>query len=549
MGRKKDKIRWKVLLPPWIVVVAMLVLNLTDYEMFVTVMDTAIHWILERFAWMLNSVSLASLLLVLVVYFSPIGKVRFGGSRARPMIGYKNYIWIVLCTVMGAGLMLWACAEPITHIHNPPVNVTQGPLSGEAILWAMENIFLEWTFTPMAIYALAGILFAFVFYNMQEPFSIGSMLVPLLGRERTGRWMTAIDGVCLFCICLGMASTLGSGILLVIEGVVRVTGGAVAADAKSWGICGAVIIVCFILSASSGLKRGITYLSTLNSWAYLIIGVFIFLAGPTTYILNLSVEGFGAYISDFFKLSLWTSTAAGDGWSLQWPQFYWCMYFTWMPLSAVFLGKISRGYTVRETLGAVFLIPSLFSVVWMALFSGTSIKFELDGAGIGAAMERSGIAAVAYEVLEQMPFAVIIVPVFLLTAFMSYVTSADSNTNAMASLCTAGLTEEDTESPVGLKVFWGATVGVLCLIMLIAFNINGMKMLADIGGFFSCFLMVLFMGSAWKIIRDPAKYDRHREDYDEQGRPLPSIRLPIRDDLPERTGGEREYDREEKDRK
>lgn len=546
---KRDKIRWQVLLPPWIVVVVMLVLNLTDADVFVLVMDTVIHWILERFAWMLNSVSLAALILVLVVYLSPIGKVRFGGSQARPMIRYTNYIWIVLCTVMGAGLMLWACAEPITHIHNPPVNVTQGALSGEAILWAMENIFLEWTFTPMAIYALAGILFAFVFYNMKEPFSIGSMLIPLLGRERTGRWMAVIDCVCLFGICLGMASTLGSGILLVIEGVVRVTGGAVAADAKSWGICGAVIIVCFILSASSGLKKGITYLSTLNSWSYLIIGVFVFLAGPTFYILNLSVESFGAYVSDFFKLSLWTSTAAGDGWSLQWPQFYWCMYFTWMPISAVFLGKISRGYTVRETLNALFLIPSLFSVVWMALFSGASIKFELDGAGIWEAMETSGIAAAAYEVLEQMPLAAVVVPLFLLTAFMSYVTSADSNTNAMASLCTAGLSEDDTESPVGLKVFWGATVGALCLIMLTAFNINGMKMLADIGGFVSCFLMVFFMASAFKVIKDPARYDRHREDYDKEGRPIPSVRLPLEDGPSDGERKTREHDREEKDRK
>lgn len=311
MGGKGKKIRWQVLFPPWIIVAALLVLNLAVYDTFVAVMNGVIAWILEKFAWMLNTVSLMALVLVAVAYFSPIRNVRIGGSKARPVVRYKDYVWIVLCTIMGAGLMLWACAEPLTHIHEPPVNVTQGPLSGEAILWAMENIFLEWTFTPMAIYALAAVLFAFVFYNMKEPFSIGSMLVPLFGQRVVGGWMTALDGVCLFCICLGMASTLGSGILLIIEGVVRVTKGAVAANAWSWTICGIVIIICFTVSASSGLKRGMKHLSTLNSWFYLIIGIFVFLAGPTSYILNLSVENFGAYLSDFFKLSLWTSTAAG----------------------------------------------------------------------------------------------------------------------------------------------------------------------------------------------------------------------------------------------
>lgn len=527
MGSKRKKIRWQVLLPPWIVVMAVLVMNLADYDTFVAVMNGVIGWILKKFAWMLNSVSLTALILVLIAYFSPIHKVRIGGSQARPIIKYTNYVWIVLCTIMGAGLMLWACAEPMTHIYNPPANITAGPLSGDAILWAMENIFLEWTFTPMAIYALPALLFGFVFYNMKESFSVGSMLVPIFGKKVTGRWRTAIDCVCLFCLCLGMASTLGSGVLLIVEGMGRVTNGAVPVNAVSWSICGVVIIICFILSASSGLKRGIQHLSAINSWFYLIIGIFVFLAGPTTYILNLCVESFGGYISDFFKLSLWTSTAWGDGWSLWWPQFYWCVWLTWMPISAVFLGKISRGYTVRETLNAIFVIPSLFSVVWMALFSGTSINFELKGLGIHAAMEASGTAAAAYEMLENMPFSVLIVPLFLLTAFISYVTSADSNTNAMASLCTEGLTEDDTESPVSLKIFWGFTIGALCLIMLTAFNIDGMKMLADLGGFFSGFLMILFMAAVIVILRNPAGFDCHQEDYDREGKPLASTRLPV----------------------
>lgn len=423
--------------------------------------------------------------------------------------------------------MLWACAEPMTHIHHPPANVTTGVLSGDAILWAMENIFLEWTFTPMAIYALPAVLFGFVFYNMKQSFSVGSMLVPIFGKKVTSRWRTGIDCVCLFCLCLGMASTLGSGVLLIVEGIGRVTNGAVQSGPVSWSICGGVIIISFILSASSGLKKGIQHLSAINSWFYLVIGIFIFLAGPTTYILNLCVESFGAYLSDFFKLSLWTSTSWGDGWSLWWPQFYWCVWLTWMPISAVFLGKISRGYTIRETLNAIFVIPSLFSVIWMALFSGTSIKFELEGLGIYAAMEASGTAAAAYEVLDHMPFSVLVVPLFLLTAFISYVTSADSNTNAMASLCTEGLTEDDTESPVSLKIFWGVTIGALCLIMLTAFNIDGMKMLADLGGFFSGFLMALFMAAVIMILRNPARFDRHQEDYDHKGNPLPSLRLPV----------------------
>lgn len=518
MGNRGKRIRWQVLLPPWIMVVAVLILNLVDYDTFITVMNGIISWILENFAWMFNSVSLVALILVLAAYFSPIHKIRFGGPQAKPIIGYMNYIWIVLCTIMGAGLMLWACAEPMCHIYNPPANITSGPLSGDSILWAMETILLEWTFTPMAIYALPALLFAFVFYNMREKFSIGSMLSPLFGRKLNSGWNSVIDGICLFCLCLGMAASLGSGVLLIVEGAGRISKGAVSANPVTWSVCGVIIVACFILSASSGLKKGIKYLSTINSWLYLFIGIFVFLAGPTAYVLNLCVESFGAYLTDFFKISLSTSTSWGDGWSLWWPQFYWCVWLTWMPISAVFLGKISRGYTVRETLNAIFVIPSVFSVVWMALFSGTAIKFELDGLGINAAMEANGTAAATFAVLDHLPFASVIIPVFLITAFISYVTSADSNTNAMASLCTVGLKEDDTESPVFLKIFWGITVGALCIIMLIAFNIDGMKMLADVGGFFSSFLMILFMAAFVRILKNPKKFDCHPEDHNEKGR-------------------------------
>lgn len=512
MQNRTKKIRWQVLMFPWIIIVAVLILNLLNYDIFLVVMNHIIAWILDNFAWMFNIISLAALIIVLIAWLSPIHKIKIGGPDAKPIVEYRSYVWIVLCTIMGAGLMLWACAEPVIHINNPPANITAGALSGDAILWAMENIFLEWTFTPMAIFALPALLFAFVFYNMKKKFSIGSMLSPILKKDISEKGNCLIDSICLFCLCMGLASSLGSGVLLIVEGIVRVTNGVVSSNQSSWIVCSIVIIISFIVSASSGIKKGIKYLSTINSYFYLIIGIFIFLVGPTKYILNLCVESFGVYLSDFFKISLWTSTAWEDNWSHQWPQFYWCMWLTWMPLSGVFLGKISKGYTVRQMLNAVFIIPSLFSVTWMALFSGTSIYLELHGGEISKVMNEGGIASATYEVLQNLPLSKLLIPVFLITAYLSYVTSADSNTNAMASLCTEGLKEDDTESPVVLKIFWGITIGALCIIMLVAFNMDGMKMLANIGGFFSAFLMIFFMISIVKIIKNPKKYGIYNKD-------------------------------------
>ena len=272
--------------------------------------------------------------------------------------------------------------------------------------------------------------------------------------------------------------------------------------------------------------RGIRTLSIANSYFYLLLGVFVFFFGPTRYLLDLAVESFGAYLSDFFKISLWTSTSAGDGWSRWWPTFYWCVWLAWMPVSIAFLGRISRGFTVRETLNVVFLIPSVFSIVWLVIFSGTAINFELAGLGINEAMKSGGTAAAAYALLGNLPLRIITIPLFLFVAALSYITGADSNTSAIAGLCTKGLTPDDSESPVVLKVIWGLIMGALSVVMLVAYDIEGVKLLSYLAGLPAVFLMILFMVSLVRIARNPKKYDTFKEDYDRYGRPIPSKRLP-----------------------
>ena len=531
-AKEKKHVRWSIFLPPWLIFFAVLVLSLIDFDLFMAVINGVCDWILSTFSWLFNITTLITVIIVAATYFSPLKNVRFGGSQARPMLSYGSYVWIVLCMIMGSGLMLWASAEPMYHIHMPPANITSGPMSGEAVQWAMETIFLEWTFSPMALYTLPALLFAFVFYNMKKSFSLGAMLSPLLNDlgvsdQTIDRKITPIvDCICLFCLCAGMTAALGVGVLLIGSGIETLSNGAVTSGPMIWLIGGAFILLVFIIASVSGVKKGINFLSKYNAYFYLILGIFVFLCGPTMYILSLSTESLGALLSDFFKLSLWSSAAYGDGWAQKWPVFYWCTWLAWTGVSAAFLGRISKGYTVKDALNVIFLIPSLFSVVWLAIFSGTTIQFELSGLGIYQALENGGTSAAAFALLENLPCSVIVIPLFLLTAILSYITSASGNINAIAGLCTTGLTSDDSESPPALQVIWGLTIGAMCMVMLIAFDIEGVKTLAYIGGLPIVFLMLLFVASFFKIMRDPRKYDVHKEDYFENGYPNITPRLP-----------------------
>lgn len=255
------------------------------------------------------------------------------------------------------------------------------------------------------------------------------------------------------------------------------------------------------------------------------LGLFVFIFGPTAYILNLTIEGFGAYLTGFCESSLFLSAGDGDGWAMWWPIFYWCNWMAWMPVTSTFLGRISRGYSVKEAINVIVLFPSLFSVAWLGLFS-SSLYFELNGANINQAMLDGGTASATYAVLQQLPLSVLTIAVFLVIVFVSFVTASDSNTNAMAGLCTQGLTENDTESPTWLKVVWGVTIGVMCIIFVNAFkSTDALKYLSNLGGFPVVFLLIIVTISFCKVMMNPQKYDVHKEDYDEHGRPIPSKRL------------------------
>jgi glycine betaine transporter len=527
VNTKTKRIRWGVMLPPWLLVVAIVALNFINYDAFTTVMTAVTNWILVNFSWLFNGVTFFAVVLLVIAYFSPFAKVRIGGSKARPIMNYTNYTWIALCTILAAGILFWACAEPMYHIYAPPASVVDGPGSPGAVNWAMNIMFLEWTFSPLAIYGLAAIVFAFVFYNMKKQFSIGSMLYPALGDRYTDKLRPVVECICLFALCAGMAASLGVAVLLLSGGLSALTDGAIASNVFTYVVVSAVVVAAFVISACTGLMNGIRVLSSINVRIYLVLGLFVFLAGPTAYILDLMMESLGTYFNQFIQLSLFTGSASGDNWSRSWPTFYWCVYMAWMPVTAVFLGRISKGYTVRDAINILVIIPSLFSVLWLAIFSSAAINYELSGLGVKAAMDAGATEDATYQVLRNLPLVSVTIPLFLLITLVSFVTASDSNTNAMAGLCTTGISSEDAdaEAPTIIKIIWGVTIGAMCTIMLSTFGLDGVKQASNLGGFPALFLFILIVVSFIKIMIHPQKYDTFKEDYDQYGRPIPSKRL------------------------
>ncbi|MCK0769797.1 BCCT family transporter [Chromohalobacter canadensis] len=500
----QTSLRPLVFWPTFLVLLAAVIASYVNLDAFLATASALNDAILDNFAWLFSLGSLYLLVLAVIVYFSPLGKLRIGGEQATPMLSRLRWFSITLCTTLAVGVLFWTTAEPLYHFMSPPESLGLEAGSGDAMLFAMSTMFLHWSFTPYAIYAVPALIFALAFYNLRLRFSISSMLEPVFG-PKVKRFGGLIDAVSLYALVAGMASSLGTGALTLAGGAGQYLGG--ETSPLRLGVVIALIVVTFVISAASGLQKGIARLSSLNAILLLILGVFIFVVGPTSFMLSLGVESFGVYLDGFFTKSLFTGAAGEDQWPQWWSIFYWAVWFAWAPMAALFLGKISRGYTVREFLRVNLFYPALFASAWVIIFSGAALYFQAHtGVDLHAILNDRGVENVLYELFRQMPFAGVWIPLLLFIAYISYVTAADSQTDAIGNLCTRGLTaDSDLNTGVSMKVLWGVIVGIVSWVMVSFVGIDGIKMLSNLGGLPALIIVLLATGSLWRWLKHPER--------------------------------------------
>jgi glycine betaine transporter len=504
-GRILKNIRHAVFWPPFLLLIGASILSFTNKESFISMTTNANSWVINNLGWLFSLGGLLMVVGCVIAYFSPLGNVRIGGENAKPMLRFSNWFAITLTTTI-ATLTFWSIAEPIYHLSTPPESLGLEPNSSGAALFSLSTLYLHWTFIPYAIYCVPAVVFAFVYYNMKKPYSLSSTLSPLFGNKMKKSTATIIDAVCLYTLALGMAASMGTSILTLSGGIDYLTG--MSSSPLLWGIVAAIVTVTFLISAATGLMKGIRILSDINMKAFYLILAFVFLVGPIPFILNTSTEAFGVYLTEFFKKSLFTGAAAEDPWPQWWTTFYWASWFAWALILSLFLGRIAYGYKVKTVILVNFVLPAVFGMIWMSVFGGTAISMDMVDGVLSKALANSGPEAVIYEFFSNLPWAVVIIPFFLFVFFITFVTACDSNVAAMSGISSTGITPEKPEAGLLVKVLWGIAVSLISWSMISFASIDGVKMLNNLGGVPALFLGLVVFGSLVKICLNPQKYDK-----------------------------------------
>ncbi|MEM8908635.1 MAG: BCCT family transporter [Bacteroidota bacterium] len=484
------KINAKVFYPTILFLVVVIVYSLRDNEGFLTLANATNQWILQQVGPLFTWSAFLFLVILAMIYFSPLAKVKIGGPKAEPLLSKWRWFAIALCTTVATGILFWGAAEPLYHLHQPPSGLGITGQSWEATQFAMSTMYMHWSFTPYGIYTITGMAFALVYYNLRQPFSISALFYPLFGKRAYGAVGTLMDILCLAALVSGMAASLGTGIFALMGGL-ETTLHFQQSDLLM-GIIGAVIVLSFILSAISGLKRGISWLSNINAQAFLVLAVLVFVLGPTLSVLKIGGAGFVDYGLHFLSRSTNIGAQINTDWLNSWTIFYFANWFAWAPVAALFLGRLALGYTVRDFIHFNLFFPAFFTCIWMMVFSGTAIDFDLTTKGqLFQVLNEQGEENVMFTILESLPMGKIISLLTLVMVFISYVTAADSNISAMSAISTSGISPDHPEAPMWIKITWGSLIGLIAWVMITSAGIDGIRLLCVIGGFPALFMIIL----------------------------------------------------------
>lgn len=487
-------IRKSIFIPMSIIFIAAITLGLADPETFFNAENYIVQFAFKNFGWLFQLSSIGFFLVCIYLMSSKFGNIRFGGEGARPSMSKWVWFSITLCAGIGTGIMFWGIAEPITHFMNPPDFAGVSPGSEKAAVLSLVISYIHWTFLPYSMYALVGVGAAYITYNLKLPFRVSSILHPILGKYMNEKLESLIDNICIFAMASGISAILGVATLQLGSGLDILIG--IKPDKIVWILICSFIVISFIVSSYVGINKGMKWLSDKNSKIYILILIFVFIFGPTSFILSLGTQSIGSFFDTFFERTTFLSPIDGSQWPRWWPIYYWAIWIAYAPISGMFFGSISKGRTIREFLTFNMIAPSLFGLIWFSIFGGAAIYQQLytDG-NLWGVIQDKGLEISIYSFLNQYPLTKILSWIMVVTVLLSVITLCDSMTGTIAKMSTKGNYSSSIETPGRYKAFWGVVMSSLAIVNLLApegkiSGIDATKMISTVAGFPILFLMV-----------------------------------------------------------
>ncbi len=502
-GGIDSPIDWSIVGIAGVLIAAFVAWGLVAPESFGSFSSNALNFVVTNFGWAYVLFGTIFVIFVICIAASKFGTIRLGKINEEPEFSTVSWIAMMFAAGMGIGLMFYGASEPLNYFKNGV------PGHGEhEVGTSMATAMFHWTLHPWAVYAVVGLAIAYSTFRIGRKQLLSQAFVPLIGqRAADGAVGKIIDILAIFATVFGTACSLGLGAMQIQAGL---EASGIIENPTQSVVIGIVVVLtlAFILSAMSGVGKGIQYLSNANMVLAALLAIFVFIFGPTVSILNQIPGSIGNYLANFTEMIARTAESdngtAGE-WLSTWTIFYWAWWVSWSPFVGMFLARISRGRSVREFCIGVLLVPAGVSTVWFAIFGGTAIHMEQNGNSISGDSAEQEL----FNLLQNLPggFVAGIVAALLLATF--FITSADSASTVMGSMSQSGAT---TAKP-WLSAAWGVLTAAVGLTLLLSSedSLSNLQNVTIVAALPFLFILVGLMFAIFKDLRNDVIYREYRE--------------------------------------
>ena len=470
-----------IFIPSFLIIVAVAIILSVNPNLGQSAVKHINDFITFKFGWLFLLTPIVCLGFLIWLCLSPYGKVKFGTEP--PEFSYFSWISMLFCCGVGSSIIIWGVAEPIYYVKYPPLGLE--PYSTAAYEIAHTLPMVHWGLPGWAIYSVASLSIAHFVFVKKEPYlKMSSACQGVLGSQ-SQKWPgTVLEILVVLGTVGGFGTSLGLGVPFISTFFSQMFGVPDTMELK----CLVILLwtLLFSLSVFRGLSKGMRLLSSLNVWLVFGFLIFVFVAGPTIFTLDMTVNSLGNMFSNFFDFTLSSEplkyARAEDGTLLldsaqniirekgtpqDWTIFYWCWYVALAPISGIFFGRISRGRTIRETAIGICFWGSLGVMVTLSVLSSYSLFLQYTGQlDIATLLTQKSNGVVAATVIATLPGAKVLVPLCVAAAMVFLATTLDAASFTLASVCTREL-RGDQQPARWHRLLWAITLGVFSVGLLI----------------------------------------------------------------------------------
>ncbi|MGB6056244.1 MAG: choline BCCT transporter BetT [Burkholderiaceae bacterium] len=462
-----------------------------------TTMKTAVDWIAINLGWYYVLTMSLVIGFVLWVALSKEGDVRLGPDHSRPQYNLLTWVAMLFAAGVGIDMLFYSVTGPVVQYLSPPSG--EGGTAAamqDAVVWTM----FHYGIAGWSMYALLGMAMGYFAYRWGMPLSIRAALYPLLGKRVRGPLGDGISIIALVGTVFGVATSMGIGVVLLAVGFSLIFGLEQGIALQIALVIGAVILT--IAATTSGVDRGIRWISELNLWSAVAMMAYILFTGQTAFLMNALVENIGQFFVTLPARTLQTFAyePGGAEWMGGWTLFFWAFWLAWGPFVGVFLARISRGRTLREFVIAAITAPVLCDFIIVSLFGNSALYQVLQGNMAFADLAIQSPERGWYALLQMFPGAMFLIGLATLSGLLFYLTSANSGAMVMSNF-SASIPDPSQDGPKWLRVFWAVLTAVLTVAMLLAGGVTTMEYATLIFALPVTIIAYLVMASFYKVLQ------------------------------------------------